>query len=79
MEYRSRGAFPGGGVGLVVGASMVIFGVYYIGLIAGEDFANRLVIPPFWAMWMSNLVFGVIGVFALWRIHRGGTAKVQKA
>lgn len=71
--------FPGGGVGLVVGASMVIFGVYYIGLIAGEDFANRLVVPPFWAMWMSNLVFGVIGVFALWRIHRGGTARVLKA
>ncbi len=71
--------FPGGGVGLVVGASMAIFGVYYVGLIAGEDLANRLIFPPFLAMWMSNLVFAVIGVFALWRIHRAGTAKAQRA
>jgi lipopolysaccharide export system permease protein len=66
--------FPGGGVGLVVGASMAVFGVYYIGLIGGESLANRLVIPPFWAMWISNLAFGVIGIFALWRTHRAGTA-----
>lgn len=71
--------FPGGGVGLVVGASMIIFGVYYIGLIAGEDFANRLVIPPFWAMWMSNVIFSVVGIVALWRIHRSGTARAAKA
>ena len=28
--------FPRGGVGLVIGVSLVIFGIYYVGLIAGE-------------------------------------------
>ena len=65
--------FPGGGVGLVVGASMAIFGIYYVGLIAGESFANRLVVPPFVAMWASNLLFGIAGTIALWFAHRSGT------
>ena len=65
--------FPGGGVGLVVGASMAIFGIYYVGLIAGESLANRLVVPPFVAMWASNLLFGIAGTIALWFAHRSGT------
>jgi len=66
--------FPRGGVGLVVGISLVVFTVYYVGLIAGESMANKLIIPPFWAMWTPNIVFAVAGVIALWRIRREATA-----
>jgi lipopolysaccharide export system permease protein len=67
--------FPGGGVGLVAGASMVIFGLYYVGLIAGESLANRLLVPPFWAMWTPNVLMAVVGIVALWRVRRQGTLR----
>jgi lipopolysaccharide export LptBFGC system permease protein LptF len=46
--------FPRRGVGLVMGASGLVFAGYYISLVAGESLADRLVIPPFLAMWMAN-------------------------
>jgi lipopolysaccharide export system permease protein len=65
--------FPRGGMGLVLGAGMAVFAVYYVGLIAGESLANRLVIPPFWAMYASNILVGAIGLFGLWLVQRQGT------
>lgn len=65
--------FPQGGVGLVVLVSMVVFGLYYVGLIAGESLANRLTVPAFWAMWTPDLLAGGIGVWLLWRLRREGT------
>lgn len=47
--------FPRRGVGLVIGASGVVFIVYYMSLVAGESLADRLVIPPFLAMWLANV------------------------
>ena len=67
--------FPGGGVGLVAGASMVIFGLYYVGLIGGETLANRLIVPPFWAMWAPNVITAALGIWGLWAIRRHGTAR----
>jgi lipopolysaccharide export system permease protein len=32
----------------------VIFGAYYMLMIAGEDLADRLVISPFVGMWWAN-------------------------
>jgi len=58
--------FPRGGVGLVIGASMGVFTLYYIGLIAGESLANRLVAPPT-IMWAPNILFTLVGVLLLWR------------
>jgi lipopolysaccharide export system permease protein len=62
-----------GGLGMVIGVAMVIFAVYYVGLIAGESLANKLVVSPFWAMWTPNVVFGLLGGFALWRTAQRGT------
>jgi lipopolysaccharide export system permease protein len=45
---------PRGGLWLVFGASFVIFGAYYMLMIAGEDLADRLVISPFVGMWWAN-------------------------
>ncbi|HVE78858.1 MAG TPA: LptF/LptG family permease [Gemmatimonadaceae bacterium] len=62
--------FPRGGVGLVISVSLVAFGIYYIGLIAGESVADRNFLSPFWAMWAANLVFGVAGALLVARMGR---------
>ncbi len=62
--------FPRGGVGLVIGASVLIFGFYYVGLIGGETLANALIITPFWAMWSANLVMAAIGAVLFLRVNR---------
>ncbi len=64
--------FPRGGVGLVIGVSFAVFGLYYVGLIAGEPLAQSGVISPFWAMWASNVIFTVAGIILLARVHRAG-------
>ena len=64
--------FPRGGVGMVLGVSVVVFGLYYIGLVAGEAAADRLVLSPFWGMWMTNVLCSVIGVVLMIRVQRSG-------
>jgi lipopolysaccharide export system permease protein len=63
--------FPGG-LGMVIGVALAIFGLYYVGLIAGESLANKLIVSPFWAMWGPNVLFGVVGILGLWNIARQG-------
>jgi lipopolysaccharide export system permease protein len=65
--------FPRGGVGLVIGVSFGVFGLYYVGLIAGEPLAQAGKVTPFWAMWGSNVIFLVIGGVLLSRVGRAGS------
>lgn len=60
--------FPRGGVGLVLLVSLVVFALYYVGLIGGESLANKGIIAPFWAMWGTNVILTVIGVVLLLRM-----------
>jgi lipopolysaccharide export system permease protein len=60
--------FPRGGVGLVLLVSLIVFALYYVGLIGGESLANKGIIAPFWAMWGTNVVLTVIGVVLLLRM-----------
>jgi lipopolysaccharide export system permease protein len=62
--------FPRGGVGLVIGASVLIFGFYYVGLIGGETLADQLIVTPFWSMWTANLVMAAIGLLLFLRLNR---------
>jgi len=62
--------FPRGGAGLVIGVGVVVFAIYYIGLIGGEDLGDRLIVSPFLAMWGTNLLFGALGLVALWVTSR---------
>jgi len=62
--------FPRGGVGLVIGASAGIFGMYYVGLIGGESLADKLIIAPFWAMWAPNILMTAIGTALFLRLGR---------
>jgi lipopolysaccharide export system permease protein len=57
--------FPRGGIGLVIGLSLVVFTVYYIGLIGGEELGNRRVVSPLLAMWGANMLFGTLGLILL--------------
>ena len=62
--------FPRGGVGLVIGVSLAIFGIYYVGLIAGEALADKNILTPFLAMWAANILLTAVGLFLLARMGR---------
>jgi lipopolysaccharide export system permease protein len=62
--------FPRGGAGLVIGASVFVFAIYYVGLIGGEDLGDRLIVSPFLSMWTPNLLFGTVGLIGVWVMRR---------
>jgi lipopolysaccharide export system permease protein len=62
--------FPRGGVGLVIGVSFAIFGLYYVGLIGGETLANKAYIPPWLAMWAVNILLLLAGLILASRMGR---------
>ena len=64
--------FPRGGVGLVIGVSLGVFALYYIGLIAGESLGDRGILSPFMAMWAANILFTAIGAVLLSRMGKEG-------
>ena len=66
--------FPRGGVGLVIGVSLLVFALYYVGLIGGESLANEGLVPPFWAMWGTNVILSVVGVVLLLRMGKDSTS-----
>jgi lipopolysaccharide export system permease protein len=62
--------FPRGGVGLVIGVSFAIFGLYYVGLIGGEALADKAYLPPWLAMWAVNILLLVAGLILAARMGR---------
>jgi lipopolysaccharide export system permease protein len=60
--------FPRGGVGMVIAVSVVIFAVYWAGLIGGENLADEGVLPPWLAMWAANIVFTTMGIVLMARM-----------
>lgn len=62
--------FPRGGIGLVIGGSLVIFALFYVALTAGEQLADRGVISAPLAMWLPNLIVLVAGILGLVRVNR---------
>lgn len=65
--------YPRGGVGLVIGTSLAVFSIYYVGLIGGEELGDRLIVPPFFAMWTPNLIFLVVSIPLLLGARRAGS------
>ncbi|HYH82718.1 MAG TPA: LptF/LptG family permease [Longimicrobium sp.] len=57
--------FGGGGIGMVIATSMVIFAIYYVGLIGGEALAGRGLVTPLVAMWIVNALMTVVGIAGL--------------
>jgi lipopolysaccharide export system permease protein len=62
-----------GGFAMSVALSLGFFVFYWAFLIAGEEFADRGQLSPFIAMWMPNIVLGILGIFLCIQ-----TAKEQK-
>ncbi|MCF0225605.1 MAG: YjgP/YjgQ family permease [Fibrobacter sp.] len=52
-----------GGIGTGILYSLAFFVVYWICLIGGENLADRLLIDPVLAMWASNIIIGIFGIF----------------
>ncbi len=52
-----------GGIGTGIVYSLAFFVIYWICLIGGENLADRLIISPELAMWASNIIIGVFGIF----------------
>ena len=59
LGMRVRRAGPA-----VAFVSIAFFLFYYLCLIGGEELANRLLLPPWLAMWLPNLVLGIWGLQA---------------
>jgi lipopolysaccharide export system permease protein len=64
--------FPRGGIGLVIGVSLVVFTIYYVGLIGGEELGNRRTVSPFFAMWTANVLFTAVALAGLALARRPG-------
>jgi lipopolysaccharide export system permease protein len=62
--------FPRGGMGLVLGGSLLNFAVFYVAMTAGEQLADRGYLTPAAAMWAPNLLIGVLGILGLWAASR---------
>ena len=62
--------FPRGGIGLVIGASLVIFALFYVSLTAGEQLADRAIVSPEVAMWFPKLIVLAAGTLGLIRVNR---------
>jgi lipopolysaccharide export system permease protein len=59
-----------GGVGTGVVYSLVFFVIFWVGLMAGENLADKLYLPAWFAMWSPNIIVGGIGsilVYKMWR------------
>ncbi|MES2305498.1 MAG: LptF/LptG family permease [Gemmatimonadota bacterium] len=68
--------FPRSGIGLVIGASLVIFMAFYVLLIGGENVANKGYISPITAMHGPVVLFTILGLVGVIVANREmGTAR----
>jgi lipopolysaccharide export system permease protein len=56
---------PRGGVGLVIGASFVVFLAYYLLIVTGESLAHQRVVSPAIGMWGANVMLLALALLAL--------------
>lgn len=58
----------GKGAGFVL--TIVLVFVYYFISVTGLSFARSGKLPPVLGVWLANIVFGLIGLFLLWRVDK---------
>lgn len=66
-----------GGYGFAMGMSTLVFVFYYLALTGGEDLADRRILPPWLAMWLSNMVFFGFGMWLLRRTARETAGRLR--
>ncbi len=61
-----------GSAGIALGVSLLVILAYYLFLIAGEQLADRRMMPPFLSMWLPNIILGAFGtVLTVRSLHEG--------
>lgn len=60
-----------GGLGIGMGVSIGFFLLYYVGLVAGEEIADRGIVSPWLAMWLPNILLGGVGVLLTYLTNAG--------
>lgn len=58
-----------GGIGTGIIYSIAFFVLYWVCLIGGENLADRLIVSPVIAMWISNAIIGAFGIFLMWKMY----------
>jgi lipopolysaccharide export system permease protein len=67
------------GYGFAIGVSLLIFTVYYIFLIGGEDLSDRLLLTPWLAMWAPNILFTILGIILFRRtLHEQSGFRIRR-
>jgi lipopolysaccharide export system permease protein len=59
----------GGNFGTSAMYSLGFYVIYWMSMIGGEEFADRGYLSPFLAMWLGNIIIGVIGVWITIRVN----------
>ncbi len=70
-----------GGIGTGIIYSIAFFVLYWVCLIGGENLADRLIVSPAIAMWISNVIIGAFGIFLTWKMYLdrySGTTPVSR-
>jgi len=60
-----------GGLGIGMGVSLGFFLLYYLGLMAGEEIADRAMVSPWLAIWLPNILLGGAGVVLSYLTNEG--------
>ena len=55
-----------GGIALPALLSLAFFLLYYVFLVGGEELADMMLIPPFWAMWTPNILLFIAGLYLIY-------------
>ena len=71
--------FPRGGVGLVLGASALVFTAYDLLLVMGESLADRQLVSPLVAMWLANAILLAVALLLIRRPERPGPTRGAEA
>ncbi|MCB5228762.1 MAG: LptF/LptG family permease [Candidatus Cloacimonetes bacterium] len=50
------------GIGMAFSVSSIIFLIYYVALNGGENLADKGLVSPFLAMWLSNIIFFILAI-----------------
>lgn len=61
-----------GGKSAAVVITVALAFLYYVALVSGVGLARQESLPTGLAMWLPNLVFGIAGVFLIFRLERPG-------
>jgi lipopolysaccharide export system permease protein len=71
-----------GGIAVPALLSLSFFLLYYVFLVGGEELADMLIIPPFWAMWTPNILLFIVGLYlvnyATWEHRTLNVSKLVK-